>query len=276
MIGARSIALLRYRWQTFEVVRYTLAAPWETEKRGLFDWLTDPTAWLGLATLVVLEIVLGIDNLIFIAILSDKLPAHQRNNARRLGLGLALFMRLGLLASISWIVGLTAPVLNLWRLELSWRDIILITGGLFLLIKATIEIHDRLEISSPEHRPGGGGRFWPIIAQIVALDAVFSIDSVITAIGLAEQLSVMVIAIVVAVGVMMLSARAIGDFVERHPTIKMLALSFLLLIGTTLVADGLGFHFPKGYVYVAMAFSAFVEMLNIRVRRHAMARGGGP
>jgi predicted tellurium resistance membrane protein TerC len=241
----------------------------------LLDWLTDPTAWLGLATLVVLEIVLGIDNLIFIAILSDKLPAHQRNNARRLGLALALIMRLGLLASISWIVGLTAPVLNLWQLELSWRDIILITGGLFLLIKATIEIHDRLEVTATEHRPGGGGRFWPIIAQIVALDAVFSIDSVITAVGMVDELTIMMAAVTIAVIVMLVSSTPLSRFINKHPSLVVLCLGFLLMIGLVLVVDGFGYHVPKGYLYAAIGFSVLIELFNQTAmkkrRQHARA-----
>src|SRR5262245_9158333 len=187
---------------------------------ALFEWLSDPTAWLGLFTLVVLEIVLGIDNLIFIAILSDKLPAHQQNNARRIGLGLALFMRLGLLASLSWIVGLTDPLFSVFDLEFSWRDVILISGGLFLLIKATLEIHDRLEAVASEHAHGERrGRFWPIVAQIVVLDAVFSIDSVVTAVGMVDELSVMMAAVVVAVIVMMVASAPLTRFVNTHPSL---------------------------------------------------------
>lgn len=238
----------------------------------MLDWLTDPTAWLGLATLIVLEIVLGIDNLIFIAILSDKLPLHQRNNARRIGLGLALFMRLALLASISWIVGLTEPVVSVWRLEFSWRDIILIAGGLFLLIKATIEIHDRLEVGTTEHVSGGArGRFWPIVAQIVALDAVFSIDSVITAVGMVDELSMMMAAVTIAVIVMLVASAPLSRFINTHPSLIVLCLGFLLLIGFVLVVDGFGYHLPKGYLYAAIGFSVLIESFNqtaLRKRRN--------
>ena len=231
------------------------------------EWLSDPTVWVGLVTLVVLEIVLGVDNLIFIAILADKLPPQQRDRARVIGLSLALFMRLGLLASITWVMSLTATVFGFWRFEFSWRDLILIVGGAFLLIKATTEIHERLEGA---HKPGKSvahAAFWPIIAQIVMLDIVFSLDSVITAVGMVEQVSIMILAVIIAVGVMLVSAGPISEFVERHPTVKMLALSFLLLIGVMLVADGLGRHIPKGYIYFAMGFSVFVEMINLRVRK---------
>jgi predicted tellurium resistance membrane protein TerC/CBS-domain-containing membrane protein len=241
----------------------------------LLEWLTDPTAWLGLATLVVLEIVLGIDNLIFIAILSDKLPAQQRNNARRVGLALALLMRLGLLASISWIVSLTNPVLHLWHLDFSWRDIILITGGLFLLVKATIEIHDRLEVRPAEQHTGGSGRFWPIIAQIVALDAVFSIDSVITAVGMVDELAIMMAAVTIAVIVMLVSSTPLSRFINTHPSLVVLCLGFLLMIGFVLVADGFGYHVPKGYLYAAIGFSVLIEVFNQTAlkkrRQHARA-----
>jgi len=231
----------------------------------LLDWLSDPTVWLGLATLVVLEIVLGIDNLIFIAILSDKLPAHQQNKARRIGLSLALFMRLGLLASISWIVSLTNPLFSVWRLAFSWRDIILIAGGLFLLVKATIEIHDRLEVAELQHghgRAGGQARFWPIVAQIVVLDAVFSIDSVITAVGMVDELAVMMAAVTVAVIVMLVASAPLSRFINQHPSLIILCLGFLLMVGFVLVVDGFGLHIPKGYLYAAIGFSVLIELFN--------------
>ena len=240
------------------------------------DWISDPNAWAALAALTAIEIVLGIDNIIFITILVGRLPEKDRKRARFLGLLLAMVMRIVLLSTLSFFMNITQPLFTVFGHGVSLRDLVLIVGGLFLIAKSTHEIHGKIEGEGEHHARASARGFAMVLTQIALLDIVFSIDSVITAIGLAEQLTVMVIAIVVAVLVMMLSARAIGDFVERHPTIKMLALSFLLLIGTTLVADGLGFHFPKGYVYVAMAFSAFVEMLNIRVHRHGVARGGGP
>jgi predicted tellurium resistance membrane protein TerC len=239
-------------------------------------WISDPNAWAALAALTAIEIVLGIDNIIFITILVGRLPEKDRKRARFLGLLLAMVTRILLLSTLSFFMNITQPLFTVLGHGVSLRDLVLIAGGLFLIAKATFEIHGRLEGEGGHHGNASTRGFGMVLFQIALLDIVFSIDSVITAIGLAEHLMVMVIAIVIAVAVMIVSARPIGDFVERHPTIKMLALSFLLLIGTTLVADGLGFHFPKGYVYVAMAFSAFVEMLNIRVRRHAVARGGGP
>jgi predicted tellurium resistance membrane protein TerC len=235
------------------------------------EWIADPTVWVGLLTLVALEIVLGVDNLIFLAILSEKLPPRERQRARIIGLSLALIMRLALLASITWVMSLTAPLFSVWRFSISWRDLILIAGGLFLIIKATSEIHDRLEVQQ-QRRYGATGQaaFWPIVAQIVVLDAVFSLDSVITAVGMAESITVMVIAVILAVGIMMVSAGTVSEFVQRHPTVKVLALSFLLLIGMSLVGEGLGQHIPKGYIYFAMAFSVFVEMINLRVRKHGV------
>jgi len=232
------------------------------------EWISDPTVWVGLLTLVLLEIVLGVDNLIFIAILSDKLPPGQRDRARIIGLSLALLMRLGLLASISWVMSLTTPVFSVWRLEISWRDLILIAGGIFLLVKATTEIHDRVE-GGHEARVEGGTHapFWPTVAQIVVLDAVFSLDSVITAVGMVEELYVMMAAVIVAVVAMMLAADPLANFINRNPTVVMLALGFLLMIGAVLIADGFGVHVPKGYIYAAMAFSALVEGLNMLSRR---------
>jgi len=231
------------------------------------EWIADPQAWIALGTLTALEIVLGIDNIIFITILASRLPKEQRDKARLIGLGIAMVSRILLLFAIAWIMSLTAPLFGVLGQELSGRDLILIAGGLFLLGKASHEIHNNLEGEDPSERGGAvTAGFWSVLIQIALIDMVFSIDSVITAVGLADYIQVMVIAIVIAVGVMMLSANAIGGFVERHPTIKMLALSFLILIGFTLVAEGMEFHIPKGYVYFAMAFSVGVELLNLRVR----------
>jgi predicted tellurium resistance membrane protein TerC len=243
------------------------------------DWLTDPQIWASLLTLTALEIVLGIDNLIFIAILADRLPEGQRGRARRLGLSLALFVRLALLASISWIFGLTQPLFELFGQAFSWRDLILIGGGLFLLFKGTREIHERIEgEDEDEARAGGRASFAGVIAQILVLDIVFSLDSVITAVGMANHLWVMATAVIIAVLVMLLAAGPVSAFVNRHPTVKMLALSFLLLIGMTLLADGVGFHLPKGYIYAAIAFSILVETLNQLAarRRRLLAVTGKP
>jgi predicted tellurium resistance membrane protein TerC len=230
------------------------------------DWLNSPEAWIALATLTILEIVLGVDNVIFISIVAGKLPAARQKSARQVGLSLAMFMRVALLASISWMARLTAPLFSVFAHEVSGRDLILLVGGLFLLAKATYEIHDKLEGEQGHASARVPPSFAGVIVQILLLDIVFSLDSVITAIGMADQLAVMVAAVVIAVGVMLLFAGAISDFVERHPTVKMLALSFLLLIGLSLVAEGFDQHIPKGYIYFAMAFSVFVEMINIRVR----------
>lgn len=234
-------------------------------------WLSDPQVWVGLATLTALEIVLGIDNIIFIAILADKLPPHQQARARRTGLGLAMVSRIGLLFSLTWIMRLAEPLFTIVTLEISGRDIVLIAGGLFLLGKSTLEIHDKLEgEEGPSARPIRTS-FIAVIVQIAVLDIVFSLDSVITAIGLATQLFIMVAAVVAAVIFMMVFVDRLNEFVERHPTIKILALSFLLLVGLTLISEGLDLHIPKGYVYFAMAFSVFVEMLNLRVRARPSA-----
>jgi predicted tellurium resistance membrane protein TerC len=235
------------------------------------EWLTSPEAWIALVTLTFLEIVLGVDNVIFISILAGKLPANQQKKARQVGLGLAMFMRIALLASLAWIVKLTAPLFAVWGHEVSGRDLILLLGGLFLLGKATFEIHDKLEGETGHAAAKVAPTFASVIVQILLLDIVFSLDSVITAVGMANDLAVMITAVVVAVGVMMVAAGTISDFVERHPTVKMLALSFLLLIGLSLVADGFHQHIPKGYIYFAMGFSVFVEMINLRIRamRHA-------
>jgi len=237
----------------------------------VFDFLGDPGTWaIALLTLTALEIVLGIDNIIFISILASKLPEEQQARARMVGLGAAMVMRILLLLTISWVIGLTAPLFNILGMEVSGRDLILIGGGLFLLGKSTLEIHHRLE--GEEEKPGTtvkAASFAGVIFQIMLLDIVFSLDSVITAVGMADDLWVMITAVVIAVGVMMLSAGPISDFVNRHPTVKILALAFLLLIGTSLVAEGLEFHIPKGYIYFAMAFSVFVEIINLRVRGQA-------
>lgn len=237
------------------------------------DWMADPTAWFGLGTLVVLEIVLGIDNLVFIAILTDRLPPHQRQRARLTGLGLALFMRLALLAGIAWIASLTAPLFSVLGTDISGRDLILIGGGLFLLFKATTELHERLEGGGGEQSGGPAqAMFWQVIAQIVVLDVVFSLDSVITAVGMVSELSIMMIAVVIAVLVMMLASRPLMDFVTTHPTVVILCLGFLLMIGFSLVVEGVGFHIPKGYLYAAIAFSILIEALNQIGRRSQQRR----
>jgi predicted tellurium resistance membrane protein TerC len=231
------------------------------------ELLTSPDAWISLATLTAMEVVLGIDNVVFLAILAGRLPQAQQAAARRLGLGFALVTRIALLFAITWVMGLTRPLFELFGRSFSGRDLILLGGGLFLIAKATFEIHDKLEVRHEEHAPKGGAAFWGVIVQIGLLDIVFSLDSVITAVGMARHLAIMVAAVVIAVGVMLAFAGAIGAFVERHPTMKMLALSFLILIGVMLVADGMGKHIDRGYVYFAMAFSLGVELLNMRVRR---------
>ena len=226
-------------------------------------WLSDPTIWVGLLTLIVLEVVLAIDNLIFIAILADRLPAGQRDRARIIGLSLALVMRLALLASISWVMSLTAPLFGVLGAEISWRDLILITGGLFLLVKATTEIHDRVEAQGAGHAQAGGhAAFWPVVAQIVVLDAVFSLDSVITAVGMVDELAVMMAAVVVAVALMLVASKPLTAFVNRHPSLVILCLGFLLMVGLMLVVDGFGVHVPKGYLYAAIGFSVLIEVLN--------------
>ena len=237
----------------------------------MFDWLLDPSAWMALATLTLLEIVLGIDNIIFISILVGKLPPEQRQRARVLGLGGAMFTRILLLLSLAWVMRLTHPLFSLFDEAVSGRDIILIVGGLFLLAKSTHEIHGSLEGSESGDESASGKvvhhSFMATLVQIAILDIIFSLDSVITAVGMASHVPVMILAIVIAVGVMMFAAKAIGDFVDNHPTIKMLALSFLILVGVALIAEGFDLHIPKGYIYFAMAFSLAVEMLNIRLRK---------
>lgn len=232
------------------------------------DWLSDPQAWISLLTLTGLEIILGIDNIIFISILAGKLPGEQQKKARQTGLMLALGTRIALLASIAWMAKLTKPLVTFGEHGVSGRDLILIIGGLFLIVKSTIEIHEKLEGEDGHANPKGkAATFGGVIAQIMFLDIIFSLDSVITAVGMAQHLPVMITAVILAMGVMLLAAGAISDFVNRHPTLKMLALSFLILIGVTLVAEGTGVHVSKGYVYFAMAFSFGVEMLNLKLRR---------
>ncbi len=233
------------------------------------EWLADPQTWIALLTLTALEIVLGVDNIIFISILVGKLPQRQQGKARVLGLGLAMLTRISLLLSLVWVMKLTTPLFSAFSRGVSGRDIILIGGGLFLIWKSTVEIHDSLEGALEEKTGRTVAGFGAVLAQITALDIIFSLDSVITAVGLASQVAVMIIAIVLAVIVMMFSAGAIGAFVDKHPTIKMLALSFLVLIGVTLIAEGFGLHVPKGYVYFAMAFSVAVELLNMKLRKKA-------
>jgi predicted tellurium resistance membrane protein TerC len=256
---------------------------------GILTLFADPAVWAALATLVVLEVVLGIDNLIFISILSNKLPEHQQQKARRTGIGLALVMRLGLLSMIAWLVGLTTPVFDLglqggpgthgdpsFETQFSWRDLILIAGGLFLIWKATKEIHHNVD-PTPHDDVFDTGKaalsFGSAIAQILILDLVFSIDSILTAVGMTDDLPVMIIAVVTAVLVMLLAADPLARFIDRNPTVVMLALGFLLMIGVVLIMDGFGVHVPKGYIYVAMAFSAGVEMLNIFARRRRPKAG---
>ena len=231
-----------------------------------FHWTTSAEGWIALATLTILEIVLGIDNIVFISILAGKLRQQDRGRARRIGLSLAMFIRIALLWSITWVIRLTAPLFTVLSQEISGRDLILLIGGLFLIFKSTHEIHEKLEGDEGESSTRVAASFAGVIVQILLLDIIFSLDSVITAVGMAEDLAVMVLAVILAVGVMLVSAGAISEFVERHPTVKMLALSFLLLIGVSLIAEGLDQHIPKGYIYFAMGFSIFVEMINLRIR----------
>ncbi len=233
-------------------------------------WIVNPEIWMALATLTALEIVLGIDNIIFLSILTGKLPPGDQQKARVVGLSLAMIMRILLLFSLTWLMRLTRPVFTVLSNEISGRDLILILGGLFLLAKSTLEIHDKLEGTEDHHTAGASVSFAGVLIQIMFMDVIFSLDSVITAIGMARQLGVMVAAVVIAVLVMMVAAGKVSDFVDTHPTVKVLALSFLLLIGVALVADGLDLHIPKGYIYFAMAFSVFVEMLNMKIRRRPL------
>lgn len=231
------------------------------------DWITSPQAWIALATLTALEIVLGIDNIIFISVLADRLPRTQRKRARALGLAAAMISRILLLVSLGMIMRLTKPIVVVAGHSLSGRDLILLVGGLFLLYKATKEIHEQVEGDGDEERETAVAKFGQVILQIMVLDIVFSLDSVITAVGMADDVAVMITAVVISVAIMMWASGPVADFVQEHPTVKMLALAFLLLVGMTLVADGLGFHVPKGYVYFAIAFSLVVEMLNLRAAK---------
>ena len=233
------------------------------------DWLTDPNAWVALLTLTSLEIILGIDNIIFISVLVGRLPENERKRGRKFGLALAMISRILLLLSIMWVMKLNDTLFSLLSNDISGRDLILLCGGLFLLAKSTHEIHHTMEDneSSDDAANKAVVTFGSVLLQVAVIDLVFSLDSVITAVGLADEIQIMILAIVISVGIMMLSATSIGNFVDDHPTVKMLALSFLILVAVTLVAEGLDFHFPKGYIYFAMAFSFFVEMLNLRVRK---------
>ena len=234
------------------------------------EWLSEPQVWVAFLTLLVLEVVLGIDNIIFISILAGKLPPEQQARARYIGLGLALVLRVILLFSLSWVIGLTAPLFVVFNQAISGRDLILLLGGLFLLGKATFEIHENMEGEEGHASARVKANFTSVIIQILLLDAVFSLDSVITAVGMVDQIGIMIAAVVVAITFMMIFAKPVGDFVHRHPTIKMLALSFLLLIGLTLVVEGFDYHIPKGYIYFAMGFSVFVEFLNLRLRKKSV------
>ncbi len=233
----------------------------------MLELLTDPAAWTAFFTLTALELVLGIDNIIFIAILTDRLPAGKRELARRIGLGLAMFMRIGLLLVLAWIIGLTKPLFSVLAQEISGRDLILLVGGLFLLWKSTMEIHQLMEGEEGGSSTTAPATFGGVIVQVIMLDVVFSLDSIITAVGMVDEIEIMVAAVVTSVALMMVFAGPVARFVSRHPTIKMLALSFLFMIGMVLIADGLGHHVPKGYIYFALVFSLTVEMLNLRLRK---------
>ena len=241
----------------------------------MFDWIADPAIWASLVTLTAMEIVLGIDNIVFISIIVGKLPPHQATRARQLGLGMALVFRILLLFTLFWIIHLTEPVFTIFGEGFSWRDLVLLAGGLFLLVKATIEIHKDVE---GEHGDDAGSKvyagFGAVVAQIALIDLVFSVDSIITAVGMADHIGVMIAAVVIAVGIMYIASGPVAAFIDRHPTTRMLALSFLLMIGIALVADGLGFHIPRGYLYAAMGFSAVVEILNVRAQRNRTKRKG--
>ncbi|MDQ0315926.1 TerC family protein [Amorphus orientalis] len=240
------------------------------------EWIADPQIWASLVTLTVMEIVLGIDNIVFISVLVSRLPQAQADSARKIGLSLALVFRILLLLVISWIIGLTQPLFSLFGEAFSWRDIILLAGGAFLLVKGTLEIHAGIEGEEGEHgakkAPPG---FWSVIVQILLIDLVFSVDSIITAVGMAQHVEVMIAAVVISIGIMFIASGPVATFIKQHPTTKMLALSFLLLIGMALIADGLGFHIPRAYIYFAMAFSALVEVLNILRRRKRLTAGAG-
>ncbi|WP_454829042.1 TerC family protein [Pseudoxanthomonas wuyuanensis] len=242
----------------------------------MLESLANPEIWIALATLTALELVLGIDNIIFISILAGKLPHQQRDKARRLGILLAAVTRIALLFSIAWIIGLTNPLFAVFGHDFSWRDLILIGGGLFLIGKATHEIHQKLEGASEEVKATAAATFGGVIVQIMLLDIVFSLDSIITAVGMVKEIWVMVAAVLISVGFMIVFARPIGGFVDRHPTVKVLALSFLIMIGLVLMADGFGQHIPKGYIYAAMAFSVFVELINLWIRKRSADAARAP
>jgi predicted tellurium resistance membrane protein TerC len=227
------------------------------------EWISSPEAWIALASLTAIEIVLGIDNVVFISVLVSKLPKEQADRARKIGLALALIFRIVLLFSLSWLIGLTQPVIEYASFSLSWRDIVLVIGGLFLLVKATREVHAEVEGGHQSAASAAEGAFAWVVFQVIIIDLVFSVDSIITAIGMAQQIEVMIIAVVIAVGVMYLSSGPVSAFIAKHPTTKMLALSFLLLIGVALIADGMGFHIPRAYIYFSMAFAAGVEIVNV-------------
>jgi predicted tellurium resistance membrane protein TerC len=248
----------------------------------MLEWIVDPQAWFALASLTAIEIVLGIDNVVFISVLVSRLEPKAREQARRIGLGLALIFRILLLFFLTWLIGLTEPVFEFGEFEFSWRDIVLIAGGLFLLTKATREVHAEIEGLDEGHNAArlAQSAFYWIVAQVIVVDLVFSTDSIVTAIGMAQHIEVMIIAVIIAVGVMYASSGPVSEFIARHPTTKMLALAFLLLIGVALVADGMGFHIPRGYIYFAMAFSAGVEAINVvahrrRRQRQSNSRPGG-
>lgn len=240
----------------------------------MFDWIFTFEGWLGLATLTLLEIVLGIDNLVFLSIASQRLPKHQQARAQRIGLMGALVLRIVLLSMLVWITKLTHPIANIYGFELTWRDVILLLGGLFLLYKGTIEIHREIEGENGEHGPkGGGSSFMSVIALIMVIDFVFALDSIITAVGMTDHLFIMIAANVIAIGLMLAAATPVSGFIQRHPTVKVLALAFILLVGVALVGDGLHFHIPRGYIYFAIAFSIGVEFVNMLIRRRKAGEG---
>jgi predicted tellurium resistance membrane protein TerC len=238
----------------------------------LFDWIFNPEAWIALASLTAIEIVLGIDNVVFISVLVSKLPPAERERARKIGLGLALIFRIILLFFLSWLIGLTEPVIELAQFAFSWRDLVLIAGGLFLLTKATREVHAEIEGGHQSAARAVEGAFAWVIAQVIVIDLVFSVDSIVTAIGMAQDIQVMITAVIIAVGVMYVSSGPVSTFIAKHPTTKMLALAFLLLIGVALIADGMGFHIPRGYIYFAMAFAGVVEVINVLASRNRKAK----
>ena len=240
----------------------------------LFDWINNPEAWIALASLTAIEIVLGIDNVVFISVLVSKLPPAARERARKIGLALALIFRIVLLFFLSWLIGLTDPVIEFGEFSFSWRDLVLLAGGLFLLTKATREVHAEIEGGHQSAAAAAEGAFAWVVVQVIVIDLVFSVDSIVTAIGMAQDIEVMIIAVVIAVGVMYVSSGPVSAFIAKHPTTKMLALAFLILIGVALIADGMGFHIPRGYIYFAMAFAGGVEVVNVIAsrKRKAVAR----